>query len=214
MTETRRFWARDPEVAGNPSAEMSRIGSNHAILWQNIVHRLAQRARVDVAVVRFIRMRTVTIVAGTDALARNIVAATQFSGRRTPLAELAQERLSRRFRVAKHGVLHRHLITQLWCLDIYLRDSCTWSNQFALFGGPLRETHAKAEDEIASGDHLIRGRRGKATADANRPLIVRKQTVAANRRREQRAHGIGKSNQCLFRVRQNGTPSRENKWSL
>src|SRR5262249_55243263 len=124
---------------------MSRIGSNHAILWQNIVHRLAQRARVDVAVVRFIRMLTVTIAAGTDQLARNIDEPSQFSGRHTPLAALAQERLSRRFHVAKHCVLHRHLITQLWCLDINLRDSCTWSNQFALLGGPLRESHAKAE---------------------------------------------------------------------
>src|SRR5262249_42149203 len=110
--------------------------------------------------------------------------------------------------------MHRYLIAEPGLLDINLCDFCALPDQPALLGGPLGETHAEAKDEITFGDQLVRGPRGKAAADAKRPLIARKQAVPANRRREQRSDIVSQGYQRPLGVRQDGTPTRENKWPL
>src|SRR4249919_2005746 len=126
MTEARRFWIGDAQIAGDPTAKMPGVGRDHAILGQDIVQRLAQRPRVNVLSTRLIGIRAVMVVSRPNALTRAIVAATRLSG--TLLFKFGQEDFGRRLRIPEHGKLYRHLVTQLWRFDIDLRDSCSARN--------------------------------------------------------------------------------------
>src|SRR5262249_19710288 len=169
MTEARRFRTRNAKIAWNPAAEMSGVRSDHAILRQNIIDSLAQRARVDEPCTRLVGMRKMMIVTGPDSFAGSIIAAPGCSAR---CAKLGQKGFRCRLRIAKYGEMHRPLVAELRRFDINLSDSRFRRDQLAFLSGPLREAHAKPQDEVAFGNKLVRGRRGKTAADAKRPWIV------------------------------------------
>src|SRR3972149_6864572 len=123
MTETGCLRTGDAEIARNPAAEMTGVGSDDAILWQNFVHRNAQGTRVDDLRVRLIRVWTAMVIARTDALARAVIAAARCCARHAKSAKLSQQGPGGRFRVAEQSMLHRHLVAQLRRLDIDLRDA-------------------------------------------------------------------------------------------
>src|SRR5580704_4925437 len=136
-------------------------------------------------------MRKVMIVAGDDSSAHRIVT-TGRPGLHIAPIELDQYRFRRRFGISLHRERNRHLIAELWPFDIDLRDYGATRDQFALLGGPLRQARAEREDEIAFRDQFVGNRRREAAADADRPWISRKQSVAAHRGRKQRADTVGK----------------------
>src|SRR3981081_4179484 len=120
MTKARSLRIGHAEVAKDPAAEMAGVGSNHAILWENIVHCLAERARIDELRARLIQVRSVMVVARTDALARAVIAAARPCPRHTTPAKFGQQGHGGGFRVTLQGMLHRHLVTQLRRFDVDL----------------------------------------------------------------------------------------------
>ena len=120
-----------------------------------------------------------------------------------------QQRLGGDARIGMDGVMDRHLVAELAGLDVDLRDDRARRDQLAALGGPVREAGAEAEDEIALGDQFVGRRRGESAADADRPGMLRKQPVAAHRRREQRADAIGQRDQRLLRTRRSRRRARQ-----
>src|SRR5262249_146635 len=165
-----------------PDSEMSGIGSNHPILRQNLVDSLAQRTWVDEPCVRLVGVREIMVVARTDSLARSIVAATGF---RTSCTKLSQQGFRCRSCIAQHGKMYWPLVAQPRGFDIDLCNGGVRRDQPPFLGSPLREAYAKSKNEVAFGNQLVRGGRGKATANAKRPWILRKQPMAAKGGRKQ-----------------------------
>ena len=113
-----------------------------------------------------------------------------------------------------HRVLDRHLVSEFRRLDIDLRDHGAGSDQLALLGGPLRETRAESENEVALRDQIVGDRRRKSAADADRPRVFRKQPVTAHRCRQQRADAIGERDQRRLGIRKHGAATGENERAL
>jgi hypothetical protein len=99
-------------------------------------------------------------------------------------------------------------------LDVDLRHHGAGRDQLAALRGPVRQAHAEADDEIALRDQLVRRRRGKAAADADRPRVAGKQPMPADRGGQQRAGAFGQRDQCRFRPRKHCAATGENEWAL
>ena len=152
------------------------------------------------------------IVAGADALAHCVIAATGFAA--SSLTKLRQQCFRGRLGVAMHRKLHRHLIAQFRHVDIDLRHHGAGRDQLALLGGPLRQAGAERQNKIALRDQLIGNRRREAAADADRPGISRKQSVAAHRRRQQRADAVGERDQILLGIGDHCAAAAEDERTL
>src|SRR5262249_38912468 len=155
MTEAGSPRIRYPQIARHPAAEMPGIRCHGAIRRQYRVDRLAQRSRINEPGARLVRVREMMVVAGANAPAHRVAASTSLDARHAAPVEFGQQRLRRRPRVAVHGMLDRHLVAELRRLDVDLRDYGAGGDQLALLGGPLCETHAETENEIAVRDQLI-----------------------------------------------------------
>ena len=122
------------------------------------------------------------VVAGADAFTHRVIAAAGSRLYPAPV-ELAEQCFRGRSRIAMHRNLDRHLITDPSCLDVDLRDYGLRGDQLAFLGRPLRQTGAEGDDAIAFRDQLVGDRRREPAADAERPGIAGKQSVAADRGR-------------------------------
>src|SRR5262245_13959041 len=110
--------------------------------------------------------------------------------------------------------MHRPLVAKLRRFDIDLRNGRARRDQLAFLGGPLCEAHTKSKNEVTLGNQLVCDGRGKTAANAKRPWIVRKKSVATDRRRKQRAQSVGKRDKRSFGIRQHGAASCQNERTL
>ena len=188
-------------------------GLTDAIRRQDRIDGFAQGAGIDEVAARFVRMRIVMVIAGANALPHRVGAA---AGPRLPPAsiELVEQLFRGRLRIAMHRNLDRHLITDLSRLDIDLRNHGAGGNQFAFLGRPLRQARAEGDNAIAIRDQLIGDRRRKAAADAERPRIAGKQSVTADRSRQQRAGALRQGDKVRLGVGNDRAATAENERAL
>ncbi len=208
MAEARGLGVRHAQIARHPAAEVAGVGRDHAVLRQNFVDRLAQRARVDELAARRVGMRIVMIVAGADALAHASLrrpACLPLSGARP--AGLPPSPWRRQARRAAPRSGSRAAVGSMSIC------ATTASSAISL---PRLVVHCvkltpKPTMRSLSADQLVRDRRGEAAADAERPRIVREQPVAAHRCRQQRADALGERDQRIFGARQHGAAPGQNE---
>src|SRR5262249_17871876 len=105
------------------------------------------------------------VVATTDARPHGIGATAPSRRRYAERRERRDKGFRRRFRVAVHRVLDRHLITELRHFDVDLRNDGAGGDELAALGGLWREARSEPGNEIALSDELVGNGRGEAAAD-------------------------------------------------
>ena len=196
VAEARGARIGHAQEARHPAAEMAGVRGNGALLRQDGVDGLAERARIDELGGRRVLIGRVVIVA---VVACACACVSSRRPARGPTARLSSSASS-----ASRG--HPGIGLDGDAGPASGSRACAASTSICATTAPgaislprlvvqcVRLT-PKPDDEIALGDQLVRRRRGKAAADADRPRVAGKQAMPADRGRQQRAGALGQRDQ-------------------
>ena len=136
---------------------MTGIRSHHPHLRQQRIHCLAQCTRIYEARGGDIAVASIVIAAFAHSLRGPLPPPPRGRPLGAPI-KLGDHGLCANPCISKHGNLGRRMVAELGCVDVDLRHRGSGGDQLAMFGGPVREAHSEADDEVGFGNELTRSR--------------------------------------------------------